>query len=240
MISPKSVVIIDDERLARVELKALLASIPDLTVVAEAAHADEGRLLILQHKPELVFLDIQMPEKSGFDLLEELEEIPPVIFTTAYDDHALKAFEFHALDYLLKPIQQDRLHQAVEKAFQNRTDIPFEPETTPFHEHLYHKDGDHHHFIELKKISLLSSYGNYVKIFFEQQVIFAHRSLNYLESRFPSPPFFRANRFSVINVAHISSVRQGVRSKLIVRLHNGHDIELSERKSMRFREIWGI
>ncbi|MEM7367106.1 MAG: LytTR family DNA-binding domain-containing protein [Bacteroidota bacterium] len=240
MIQPKSVLIIDDERLARVELKALLSSIPSLKVVAEASNAEEGLLYIRSLQPELIFLDIQMPEKSGFDLLEELDEIPAVIFTTAYDEYALKAFDFHALDYLLKPIQQDRLLQAVTKALNRDRSSSAPPSQPAFEQQLYLKEGDRHHFVELADISMFSSYGNYVKIFVDQRMILVHRSLNQLEHRLPSPPFFRANRFSLINVGHIHSLKQGPRSKLIASLSSGHEVELSERKSTQFREIWGI
>ncbi|MEL6945837.1 MAG: response regulator, partial [Bacteroidota bacterium] len=113
----KKVIVIDDERLARVELKQLLKAFSSLEVVAEAANVAEGIKVIEQHQPDLIFLDIEMPEQSGFDLLEEIEETPQVIFTTAYSEYAIKAFEFNALDYLLKPIQEERLTKAIERIF---------------------------------------------------------------------------------------------------------------------------
>ena len=108
--------IIDDERLARNELRRLLENFPKVNIVGEASNADEAIILIDELKPDLLFLDIQMPGKTGFDLLSSLEnEVPDVIFTTAYDEYAIKAFEFNALDYLLKPIELHRLSEAIQK-----------------------------------------------------------------------------------------------------------------------------
>src|SRR5688572_19388466 len=108
-------IIIDDERLARTELRKLLQDFPEIEVVDEASNAEEGVLKIENHNPDLIFLDIQMPGKTGFDMLSELDHAPQVIFTTAYDEYALKAFEVNALDYLLKPVEPRRLADAVEK-----------------------------------------------------------------------------------------------------------------------------
>src|SRR3982751_2519561 len=108
-------IIIDDERLARTELKKLLQDFPEVEVVDEAANAEEGISKIEAQQPDLIFLDIQMPGKTGFDMLSQLERIPQVIFTTAYDEFALKAFEVNALDYLLKPIEPKRLADAILK-----------------------------------------------------------------------------------------------------------------------------
>lgn len=238
----KKVIIVDDERLARVELKALLSAFPELNVVGEAANADEGVGIIKETAPDLIFLDIHMPEKTGFDLLEELEEAPPVIFTTAYDEYAIKAFEFNALDYLLKPIQSDRLKVAIDRVLASKV-IP-EPDTTlanaPFLRQLYLKDGTQNYFVKLSEISLFSSFGNYVKVHFGDKPVLVHRSLNQLESRVQPTQFFRANRYALINVEHILEIQQGPRNKLIAILKSGHKIEFSERKSITFRDIWGI
>ena len=206
----------------------------------EAANADEGIRLIHTTRPDLIFLDIHMPEKSGFDLLEELkEEVPAVIFTTAYDEHAIRAFEFNALDYLLKPIQTDRLKQAIDRVFVPPP-IGDDFKTAPLPKQVYLKDGDQSFFVDLADISLFSSFGNYVKVHFEDRSILVHRSLNQLEKRSSPQQFFRANRYALINVAHIRKIRQGVRGKLVITLSNEKEIEFSERKSILFREIWGI
>ena len=242
MSKRQQVVIIDDERLARVELKNLLLDFPKLEVVAEAGNADAGLQIIRQWNPDLIFLDVQMPEKSGFDLLEEIEEVPPVIFTTAHDEYAIKAFEFNALDYLLKPVQKERLREAIErinkkKAIQTPSDTP---SPLPYPEQLFLKDGDRTFFVALAEISLFSSYGNYVKVHFGEQSVLVHRSLNQMESRLPPQVFFRANRYSILNVKHIVAVQQVAKSKLLVHLSSGHEVTFSERRSIEFRSRWGV
>lgn len=239
----QKVIIIDDERLARLEMKTLIEEFQHLEVIAEAANADEGILLIEQLKPDLIFLDIHMPEKSGFDLLEELDEAPAVIFTTAFDEHAIKAFEFNALDYLLKPIQADRFKLAIDRILNSKNAGKVDEtlaNTAPLPDHVFLKDGQQSHFIKLAEISLFSSFGNYVKVHFGEKPILVHRSLNHLEQRGLPAPFFRANRYTIINVDHIQSIRQGLRNKLVVVLNSGHEIELSERKSILFRSKWSI
>ena len=237
-------ILIDDERLARVELKNSLKRISWVTILAEAANAKEGIAMIREHQPDFIFLDIHMPGQSGFDMLEELEEAPLVIFMTAYDEYAIKAFEFNALDYLLKPVNEERLKSALERVFhlhesKNKETVKAES-VPPFKDQLYLKDGNQHYFVALSKISLFSSFGNYVKVHFGEKAILVHRSLNLIESRIRDEQFFRANRYSIINMRHITEVRQGNRGKLLVLLNSGHEIELSERKSVLFREKWGV
>jgi len=236
----KKVIIIDDERLARVELKQLLRAFAELEVVAEAANVEEGIQVIKQHQPDLIFLDIEMPEQSGFDLLEEIEATPQIIFTTAYSEYAIKAFEFNALDYLLKPIQEERLSKAIERVFSASAIIEESKKVEPFRDHIYLKDGEQNFLVALVNISLFSSYGNYAKVHFKDQSIFIHRSLNQLEQRLPKDTFFRANRYSIINIQHIKNLKQTSRGKLKLLLSNEVEIEVSERKSILFRELWGV
>lgn len=236
----KKVIVIDDERLARVELKQLLKVFSELEVVAEAANVEEGIQAIKQHQPDLIFLDIEMPEQSGFDLLEEIEARLQVIFTTAYSEYAIKAFEFNALDYLLKPIQEERLFKAIERVFSTPSIIEETKKKLPFRDHIYLKDGEQHFFVPLADINLFSSYGNYAKVHFKDQSILIHRSLNQLEQRLPKNIFFRANRYSIINIQHIKSLKQIPRGKLKIQLSNDVEIEVSERKSILFREFWGV
>lgn len=244
-MSKKKVVIIDDERLARVELKNLLATFSNIEIIGEAANADEGIQLINKSQPDLIFLDIQMPEQSGFDMLEEIENPPPVIFVTAFDEYAIKAFEFNALDYILKPINLDRLKETIERALTKSDTTPSDTSSkskqdTQFPEKLYLKDGDENYFVKLTDISLFSSFGNYVKVHFENKSILVHRSLNQIEKRLPIDSFFRANRYSIVNIQQVKKVKQGVKSKLRLILSNEQEIECSERKSGIFRERWGI
>src|SRR3954462_5478772 len=163
-------IIIDDERLARSELKKLLTDYPEIEIVAEAANAGEGIEKIENLNPDLVFLDIQMPGKTGFELLAELDRAPHVIFTTAYDEYALKAFEVNALDYLLKPVEPRRLADAIQKmnihddreisahANINRTVLNEADQ-------VFVKDGERCWFVKLSEIRLFESVGNYPKVY---------------------------------------------------------------------------
>jgi len=244
-MSKRKVIIIDDERLARVELKNVLVKFPNIEVIGEGANAEEGIQLIQEKKPDLIFLDIHMPEQSGFDMLEELDDPPSVIFVTAYDEYAIKAFEFNALDYILKPINETRLEETLERTLftKKESERAFEKTdqlVSPFPDHLYLKDGNKNHFVKLSDIGLFSSFGNYVKVHFEGQSILVHRSLNQIEKRIPEDSFFRANRYSIVNISQIQEVKQGLKSKLKLVLSNGQEVECSERKSGVFRERWGI
>jgi two-component system LytT family response regulator len=166
-------IIIDDERLARNELKKMLADFPEIEVVAEAANASEGIEKINNLAPELIFLDIQMPGKTGFELLQELDRAPQVIFTTAYDEYALKAFEVNALDYLLKPVEPKRLSDAINK-LQNHEErdngsaepVNFNRSILRESDQVFVKDGERCWFVKLTDIRLFESVGNYAKVFF--------------------------------------------------------------------------
>ena len=244
-MNKKKVIIIDDERLARVELKNVLAKFSNIEVIGEGANAEEGIQLVQDKRPDLIFLDIHMPEQSGFDMLEELDDPPAVIFVTAYDEYAIKAFEFNALDYILKPINETRLEEALQRALSTKKEAEqtFEKiskSVLPFPDHLYLKDGDKSYFVKLSNIDLFSSFGNYVKVYFDDQSILVHRSLNQIEKRVPENVFFRTNRYSIVNIKQIQEVKQGLKSKLKFVLLNGQEIECSERKSGVFRERWGI
>ena len=169
-------IVIDDERLARKELNSLLEEHPEIEVVGEAANADEAYDLINELNPELLFLDIQMPGKTGFELLEMLDNVPKVIFTTAYDEFALKAFEVNALDYLLKPIQPERLKESISKLpkSEKESNVTIGKRLT-LEDQVFVKDGDKCWFVSLSNIRLFESDGNYIKVYF---VIFYYILLN--------------------------------------------------------------
>ena len=162
--------VIDDERLARLELRRLLAAHPEVEIVGEARGGEEALALISKLGPDVIFLDIQMPGMSGFDLLERLEDLPQVIFTTAYDEYAIKAFEVNALDYLLKPIPPARLAAALAKV-RPRAD-------KPRLEQVFVRDGDRCWIVRLTDIFLLESEGNYTRVCFGSERPLIRRSLN--------------------------------------------------------------
>jgi two-component system, LytTR family, response regulator len=239
-------VIIDDERLARNELKKLLAEFPEIEVIGEAANANEGREMIENLNPELVFLDIQMPGKTGFDMLAEMDKSPNVVFTTAYDEYALKAFEVNALDYLLKPIEPKRLSDAINKInaaeeVEERTEpVNFNKSVLGEHDQVFVKDGERCWFVKLTDIRLFESVGNYAKVFFGPNKPLILKSLNALEERLDEKIFFRANRKHIINLRLIDKVEPYFNGGLLLELKGGEKIEVSRRQTVKFKEMMSL
>jgi two-component system, LytTR family, response regulator len=241
--------IIDDERLARNELKRLLENFPKVNIVGEASNADEAMVLIEELKPDLLFLDIQMPGKTGFDLLSSLEnEVPDVIFTTAYDEYAIKAFEFNALDYLLKPIELHRLSEAIQKV-ENEISLQNEKKESAKEgvklltetDQVFVKDGEKCWFVKLGKVRVFESIGNYVRLFFDDQKPLVLKSLNALEDRLDPKTYFRANRKHIINLQFIEKIEPWFSGGLQVTIA-GHNekIEISRRQAIRFKELMSL
>jgi len=228
---PVRAIIVDDERLARKELRRLLEAHPELEVVGEAANAVEAKALLEEQEPELLFLDIEMPGGSGFELLAQLERLPQVIFTTAFDAHALKAFEVNALDYLLKPIDPRRLAAALE-----RTHPSPAPAGEKFLDRVFVRDGERCWFIALSTVPLLESDGNYTRLHVAGRQPMLNRSLNYLEERLDPELFFRASRQHLVNLSAIDGLEAGPDGRLLVRLSSGQEVEMSRRQSQRFKE----
>ena len=221
--------IIDDERLARKELTSLLAPFEHLQVVGEAANADEAEQLVAELKPDLLFLDVNMPGRDGFELLEALDPAPHVIFVTAYDEHALHAFQVNALDYLVKPIDPERLAAALEK-------LP-EPEAGdgPTREMLH--EGDQ---IFLKDVRLFQSEGNYVRVLFDDQKPLVLRSLNTLEKKLDPLVFFRVSRKHIVNLRWVEKIEPWFNGGLMVKLRSGETVEVSRRQASRFKELLSL
>lgn len=236
--------IIDDERLARTELRRLLEPFKEIEIVGEAVNADEAIEKITQLSPELIFLDIQMPGKSGFDMLEELDKVPKVIFTTAYDEYALKAFEYNALDYLLKPIEPKRLEEAIRKIVEvGKKDVQIKsalPDVLSAEDQVFVKDGDKCWFVKLERIRLFESEGNYVRLYFEDNKPLILRTLNYLDERLDPRSFFRANRKHIINLKWIESIEPWLNGGLLVKLKGGQKVEVSRRQAVKFKEMLSL
>ncbi|WP_190295268.1 LytR/AlgR family response regulator transcription factor [Mucilaginibacter rubeus] len=222
------VLIIDDERAARNEVRRLLAGYPDFEIMGEAANADDALTIIAQQNPDLLFLDIQMPEKSGFDLLESLEQVPSVIFTTAYDQYAVKAFEVSALDYLVKPIREERFEKAITQARQRLGKADSAGQ-------IFVKDRQQYHFIQWSSVHLIESMDNYARIFFGDKNVFLKSSLNQLEAKLSDALFFRINRAQIINRQFIQAMTT-TDSRLKITLNTGTQLEVSERQSAKFRQ----
>jgi two-component system LytT family response regulator len=227
--------IVDDEPLARRELRRLLAEFPDIEIVGEAANVAESLVGVEQWLPELLFLDIQMPGGSGFDLLARLEHVPSVIFTTAYDHHAVRAFEVNALDYLLKPIEPERLAAAIAKARSAKSEGAPAARSGATIERLFVRDGSRCWFVPLREVSLMLSEGNYVRLHWGKSRPLLARPLTSLEQRLDPARFFRANRQQIINLDFIESVEPGVGGQLHVQLRDGPEVEISRRQARLFR-----
>jgi two-component system, LytTR family, response regulator len=232
--------IIDDEMLARKRLSALLASDGRVTVVGEAGDAREAIELIKQLRPELIFLDIDMPAMDGFAMLEQLEETPYVVFTTAFSEHAAKAFDRNALDYIVKPILPDRLHSAIEKAIREITIAGmqgFQERKLGLHSKVFIKDGERIYFVTLSDIFIIRSVGNYCKICFHDKGPLLARSLAVLEERLPTDSFFRANRMEIINIHYINKMMPAAsKGGLVAEMANGEKIDISLRQASKFKQ----
>jgi two-component system, LytTR family, response regulator len=228
--------IVDDEPLARRELRRLLAAHPSIRIVGEAGNIDEAHERIESLAPGVVFLDIQMPGGTGFDLLARLDRVPRVIFTTAYDRYAVKAFDVNALDYLLKPIEPERLAAALDKLLATPLSTGREAHEDSPLEQLFVRDGPRCWFIPLRHVSVFTAEGNYVRMQWGQERPLLGRSLAALESKLDPKRFFRANRQQIINLEFIRSVDLGVGGRLHVQLNDGREIQISRRQAREFRE----
>ncbi len=230
------VIIIDDSRLARNELKRLLSTKSTIEIIGEAATAEQAKIIIEEKKPDVIFLDIQMPGKSGFDLLEELEFVPKVIFTTAYDQYALKAFEYNAFDYLLKPVEKGRLAEALIKVA--NVDLEADRLKDPYiTNQFFVKDGNKCWFVKLSEIKYFEVDGNYSKVCFSSKSPMIPRSLNYLEKKLNPAIFFRANRKQIININWILKIETWFNGTFKVILKDQTEISVSRRQAGRLKEL---
>ncbi len=255
---PVTILLVDDSRLARTELRHLLRAFPDATVVGEARHAAEARTRIQELRPDVLLLDIHMPGETGFELLASLDAAPHVVFTTAYDEYALRAFEVNALDYLLKPVQENRLAAALAKArakllapaaeaavSATATAPPTEePEPTltllSEHDQVFVKDGERCWFVRLADIRLFEINGSYTEIYFEQHRPLIPRTLQHLEQRLDPKVFFRVNRQQIINLKWIAGIEPWFSNTLKIQLRGGPEVEVSRQQSVRFRELMSL
>lgn len=229
--------VVEDSRLARKELLHLLADIGTFDQILEAEDADVARQLLKDEDPDVLFLDIHLPGQNGFDLLESMDQIPHVIFTTAYDEYAIKAFEYNAIDYLMKPIKRDRLEQAIQKLNLN---LPKDKKIRSAQQQVFVKDGDRCWFVKLEEIRMFESVGNYSRVYFQEEKPLIHKSLNYLEKTLDGDVFFRVNRQQIINLQHIDSLDTWFSGKLKIRLRNGEEVEVSRRQSNRIKSMFSL
>ena len=233
--------LVDDERLARAELTRLLDKFPEIEIVSEASNGEEAIKLIEEHKPDLVFLDVQMPGMTGFEVLEHLHIVPNIIFVTAYDEYALKAFEVNALDYVLKPIELSRLEKAIEKVNSKNQEQNIHTNKELSHEsQIFIKDGEKCWFVKLDKVRMFESEGNYIRLYFDDSKPMILKSLNNLEKRLNNKEFFRISRKYIINLSWVEKVEAWFNGGLRVTLKTGEKLEISRRQTSRFKEVMSI
>lgn len=230
-------IIVDDERLARKELTNLLREFPNVEIIKECDNAEDAITEVDLLKPDVVFLDIHMPGKDGFGVLEELDYTPHVIFITAYDEYAIKAFEVNALDYLLKPIQSDRLREAISKIKVEEREEVSTSDKLGLKDQVFVKDGDKCWFVKLEDVPMFESEGNYVRVYFGKNKPLILKSLNNLANKLDENVFFRANRKFIINLEWIESIESWFNGGLMVKLNNGHQIEISRRQASKLKDM---
>ena len=235
-------IIVDDERLARAELKSMLSHYPEIEILGEYKNAKEAEAGIIEHSPDLLFLDIQMPGESGLELIQRLECPPRTVFTTAYDEFAIKAFELKAYDYLLKPLEDNRLTEVISRIIEEN-DTPEAVENLSelnFGDKVFIKDGEKVWFVNIEDIRFFESDGNYVKVFFKNYHPLILRSLNSLSERIDPKLFFRANRKYLINLDRIENIEFWFNGSLQVEMDCGTKIDISRRQAIKFKDQFSL
>ncbi|WP_420578036.1 LytR/AlgR family response regulator transcription factor [Ekhidna sp.] len=230
-------IIVDDTRLARQELQFLLKNYKDVEIIEEAENADEAKKKIEELKPDLVFLDIQMPDKNGFELLEMLDEVPQIVFTTAYSEYAIKAFDYNALDYLKKPVTDDRLALALQRVRENLEKLDEPKDVLNVNSQVFVKDGEKCWFVTLRDVRLFEIWDNYTRIYFDEHKPMIPKTLQYMESRLDPKVFFRANRQQIVNMKWIDKIEPWFSGTIRLYLKDGTEVEVSRRQTSRFKDL---
>ena len=242
---PLRVLIVDDTRLARQELRTLLADLPDIELLGEADDVPAAQAAIARLRPDLVLLDIQMPSGTGFDVIDGLDSVPLVVFTTAYDQYAVRAFEANALDYLVKPVDASRLAAALQRA---RARLPEAClSEAPWlgaaprgllgaDDQVFLREGERCWFVALREISRIVVDGNYARVWFRNECALLARSLSAIEARLDPALFFRANRNTLVNLRAVKAIDLAVNDGFELELKDGSRIEVSRRQSRELRE----
>ena len=237
-------IVVEDSRLAREGLVRMLQAFQEIEVIGQADHPDTALALMRETRPELVFLDIHMPGATGFDLLEQLDYMPRVIFTTAYSEHAIRSFDFHTVDYLLKPISAERLAVAIGKlaagdAEEGAGEEALQPELD-IASKIFIKDGDQCHLVSLDSIRYIESCKNYVQVFFGEKRAYVKKPMNAIEARLPKKLFFRASRQHIVNLQAIERIEESMSLGYDVTLTGGKVLEISRRNAAGLKELLSL
>ncbi len=236
-------VIVDDERLARKELRRLLDEHTEIEIIGECSNGIEAIEFINANKPDLVFLDIEMPEINGFEVIEKIDKTPAIVFVTAYNDYALKAFEVNALDYVVKPVDPERLKETMAKLHEENEEVDtdgLDRGVLRKEDQIFIKDGEKCWFIKLETIKLFESEGNYVRIYFDKFKPLVLKSLNSLENKLDPKLFFRANRKFIINLQQVKHIENWFNGGLQVTLEDDRKIEISRRQAVKFKAMMSL
>lgn len=242
------VIIIDDEFLARSMVKEYLKKHPQLEVVAECGDGFEGLKAIQEHQPDLVFLDIQMPKISGFEMLELVENPPAVIFATAFDEYAIKAFEAHAIDYLLKPFDQERFDKAVSKflaqnrpvAAENTKELLNDAQLPGSNNRIVVKNGSKIKIIPVQEVLYLEAADDFVKIFTKDGYYLKNKTMSFFESFLPADMFVRSHRSFIVNIQEITRIDPYEKDGHVAVLKNGAKINVSRNGYGKLKGVLGL
>jgi two-component system, LytTR family, response regulator len=243
------VIIIDDEPLARSIVKEYLQKHPQLEIVQECNDGFEGLKAIQQHQPDLVFLDIQMPKINGFEMLELIEEPPPVIFATAFDEYAIKAFEAHAIDYLLKPFNQDRFDKAISKWAEKNTpttmratqDLLETASQSPSQNNrIVVKNGSKIKIIPVHDVQYLEAADDYVKVHTSEGYFLKNKTMSHFEQVLDGQQFVRSHRSYIVNVQQITRIDPYEKDNHVAILRSGVKVPVSRSGYMKLREVLGL
>ena len=243
--------IIDDEPLARLIVQEYLQAYPQIQVVQECNDGFEGVKAIQQHKPDVIFLDVQMPKINGFEMLELLEQLPAVIFTTAFDEFALKAFEAHAVDYLLKPFTRERFDKALQRCLEKQaapqpagvpTNALLETaaQSAAQQDRIVVKTGNKIQIIPVHEAIFLEADDDFVKIHTEQGVYLKNRTMGHFESILDNRQFVRVHRSYLVQVSHITRIDPYQKETFTAVLRSGVKIPVSRTGYTRLREVLGM
>lgn len=243
-----STILIDDEPLARAIVKEYCEAFPQISIVQECNDGFEGLKAIMQHKPQLVFLDVQMPKINGFEMLELIDDPPAVIFVTAFDEYAIKAFESHAIDYLLKPFSRERFNKAVEKFIEKPHDnarptpsidepLSLSPQQR---QRVVVKTGGKIKIIPAEDIHYLEAADDYVKIHTREGGFLKNRTMGYFEKSFDGQLFVRTHRSYIVNVQQITRIDPYEKENYIAVLKNGAQVPVSKSGFTRLKQVLGL
>lgn len=229
-------IIVEDSELARIELQNLIKKTPEINILGEAKNGEEAIELINSSNPDLILLDIHLPDMDGFEVLNRINYIPSVIFTTAYDEYAARSFEYNAFDYLLKPIKEERFQKSISRLTQEKE----VQKKLKLNDRIFIKDSDKCFIACLSDVTLFETEGNYTKVFFKAQSPLLHKSLNKIEKRLDETHFFKVNRQQLINLNHIKDVELWFKGRLKLKLSCNTVVEVSERQSVELKRLLSI